>query len=158
MWDNRIGYTDMCLSEPSGLLAAVSKRLGLHYCCQYFGIDAIMYERVDLVNFVPENWLVAEQLAVVIEHENVIEGAEQEVNRLSVYNSPLKVLITYPWVKSADRCLKTYADILRRADTFNDFTTHRKHLVIFGFRAGDDVAWKSYFYRMGEFVLLGATS
>jgi hypothetical protein len=158
VWNNRPAYTDFCLGDANGLLTSVSKRLRLQYCCQYFGIDAVMCEKVDAINFSPDYWWAAEQLTVAIEHENVIAGAHQEMNKLSIFNSPLKVLITYPWVSTKNDYLATYADIARRADIFNDFTTRRRHLVIFGFGPEDDVTWESYVYRLGEFVPLEATS
>lgn len=150
-------WTDLILGESSGLLAAVSKRLGLQYCSEYFRIDAIMCEKIDADNFRKDDWWAAEQLAVVAEHENNYLGAEKEINKLTIFNSPLKVLITYPSRKGAGRCLATYADVVRRADIFSDFTTHRRHLVILGFPQGDDVRWESYVYQLGKFVPLEAT-
>lgn len=99
---------------------------------------------------------------MVVEHENVVGGTSggvhNEVNKLSIFNSPLKVLVTYPFDKPRLERLRGYADILRRADVFNDFTTHRRHLLIYGLLPETGVAWESYVYRLGEFVPIGATS
>ena len=148
-------YTRLFLNE-NGVVADVAKKLGLKYHPGCWGIDAVMYERYDTERL-GEGW--PEQLTVVIEHENVVGGdrwgVHKEVNKLSTYNSPLKVLVTYPYMKPRQDRLKGYADILRRADVFNDFTTHRRHLVIYGLWAEPDVCWESYVYRLGEFVPLG---
>ena len=155
-WSDSPAFTELCLSRNGSLLANVSEILGLKYFKEYWGMDAVMCERVDEDNFQEDWW--AEQLTVVIEHENQIARAHDEVNKLSRYNSPLKVLITYPWVKSTPKCLAQYSDILRRADVWNDFTTHRRHLVIFGYGPEDKIIWKSYVYRLGEFVPIEVTS
>lgn len=150
-------WTDLFLSESKGLLAAVAGRLGLKYCGEYFRIDAVMCDAIDSINFVPDDWWVAEQLAVVVEHENSAVGAEKEMNKLTIFDSPLKVLITYPRNREhALGCLITYADIVQRADTFDDFTTKRRHLVIFGYESELGMTWESFAYRSEKFVPLGA--
>jgi hypothetical protein len=160
VWEDWPRFTELALDGKNGLLATVAQELGLQYCQEYWNIDAIMYEKLDTENFPPDGgwngYLMAEQLAVVIEHENNVGTAQEEMNKLSVYNSPLKVLFTYPEEEGVEDCSRMYADILRRADVFNDFTLHRRHLVIFGFMPKQDVRWESYVYRLGEFVPLGA--
>ena len=152
-WDSP-KFTEVFLDDINGVLAGVARRLGLRYYRGGWGIDAILYERDDIV--LGEWW--PEQLTVVVEHENDVRGAHGEVNKLTTFNSPLKVLFTYPSLRQAPSCLAKYAKILRHADTFNDFTAHRKHLVTFGKRINeaDHVSWDSYVYRLEEFAPLGA--
>lgn len=154
-WDNP-KFTRLMLAERRGILHEVANSLGLQYCREYWTIDAIMCEKTDTDNFSPEQYFMAEQLTVAIEHENNIKSAHQEMNKLSMYNSPLKVLITYPDSDGATvgAYLGMYADILRRADVHNDFRTRRRHLAIFGFKPGRDVRWESYVYRLGKFAPL----
>jgi hypothetical protein len=152
-WSDSPEYTNLFLKAENCLLAQVAKGLNLEYRSEYWGIDAVMYERADHLNFPSGGW--AEQLTIVIEHENEVAGAHTEINKLTRYNSPLKVLITYPWVRSAPKNLETYADIVRRADVFSDFTLQRRHLVLYGFGPEDSITWETYVYKLGEFVLLG---
>ncbi len=155
-WWGSPKYTRLLLNDGDGVLLAVAKKLGLKYYQGCWGIDAVMYEKMDTDNFGTEGW--PEQLTVVVEHENIVGGARggahNEINKMSIYNSPLKVLVTYPWTRTRHDRLKEYADILRRADVFKDFGTKRKHLVIFGLWLDDNVRWESYVYRLRKFVPL----
>jgi hypothetical protein len=156
-WLDPPKYTRFFVTEANGVLGEVAQRVGLKYHQGCWGIDGVMYERYD-ETYLGDGW--PEQLSVVVEHENFVGGTHggvhQEVNKLSIYNSPLKVLVTYPYEKPRSDRLKGYADILRRADVFSDFTTHRRHLVIYGLRPNPEngVIWESYVYRLGEFVRL----
>jgi hypothetical protein len=155
-------WTDLvlgCSDDEQCVLAETARRLKLEYCREYYRLDAVMYEKLDSSHFDTDYWLAAEQLAVVIEHENHAGGANREMNKLTIYNSPLKVLFIYPSssgsVTAAEACLGRYAEIARRADIFSDFTTLRRHLVILGSAADDDsMEWNSYVYKLGEFVPL----
>lgn len=151
-WSSSPAFTELFLDDEDGLLVAVARKLRLLYYRGGWGIDAILYERDDIV--LGQWW--PEQLTVIVEHENAWRGAHGEVNKLTTFNSPLKVLFTYPSPKRADSCLTKYASILRNADTFNDFTTQRKHLVTFGKKptVTDQVSWDSYIYRIDKFVPL----
>jgi len=159
-WDSSPKFTLLCLDADGSLLSDIAKDLHLLYYPGGWSIDAILYERDD--ERLGEGY--PEQLSVVIEHENAIGGARggahHEVNKLSIFNSPLKVLITYPYESTRHDRLAGYAEILQRADTFSDFSTKRRFVVIFGLWSLEDesVRWEIYVYRSGKFVPLGAKS
>ena len=137
LWWDLPRFTRLMLAESRGILREAADNLELQYCQEYRKIDAIMCEKVDTDNFPPKQWpdyFMAEQLTVVIEHEQNVDRSQDEMNKLSTYNSPLKVLITYPDPdeEMTGAYLARYADILRRADVFKDFGGKRKHLVILG--------------------------
>ena len=151
-WDGPSAkYSLLLLDQEDGVLPSVAKELALDYRREHWTVDAIMFEKRDADNF-PEDWGMAEVLTLAIEHENDGNDSHYEMHKLTLYNSPLKVLITYPAADSSEKLLRTYSDILRRADAFDDFSTRRRHLVIFGSKSGGIVRWESYVYRAGEFA------
>ena len=79
------------------------------------------------------------------------------MNKLQLFNAPLKVLITYTQTELERKTyLDRYAKIIKWADIFNDFSTHRKQIVIFGSRDEDykAVVWHCYVYDKSGFEVL----
>jgi hypothetical protein len=76
------------------------------------------------------------------------------MNKLQVFNAPLKVLITYsPLGAASDSLLKKYESIIKASDVFHDFATLRQLLVILG--TPKTVAeWRFYAYENDGFVLM----
>ena len=110
--------------------------------------------RKDLIHFAAGS-TYAEYIAVAIEHANLPNGTPVEINKLQLFNTPLKVLITYAGGTVADTLLEKYARMIGRADVFADFSTHRKQLVIFGppgNRTPDSLKWRYYVYNGSAFV------
>ena len=150
-WSNWKKYTYLMLGtkrEP-GILSEVAKKLGLNYFKDYWTLDAIFYKEKDIVNF-DKKFTFAKYLAVVIEHENAIETSFEEINKLTIFNSPLKVLITYP-VKDINNYLTKYSEIVSNGDVFNDISNLRRQMVIFGTKNQDSIKWGFYIYRNGNF-------
>ena len=131
-WNSCPQYTALIRGQ---FLPALSKRLDL--CCygeDYYTLDAIFYSKADTTHF-PSQWVYAESISVALEHEHDANGTFTEMHKLQLFNCPLKVLITYPYSRGkneAARLLESYADIVARADVFNDISTLRRQLVIFG--------------------------
>ena len=139
-------------SDDRSLLHMVAEILKLKYYREYWSLDAVFYKKKD-ERFEPP-YLCAEYLPVVIEHENSIDGSYLEINKLSIFNSPLKVLITYPEGQDKNAYLNTYAEMLKKADIFDDFSTRRKHLVVFGTKEDKRTLWDFYVYKNGNFSLI----
>ena len=157
-WDGPSAkYSRLILVGEDGVLPRVAGELGLHYLREHWTVDAIMFERQDADNF-PEQWGMAEVLTAAVEHENDGRDSPYEMHKLSIYNAPLKALITYPASGTVEPLLRTYSDILRRADVFDDFSTRRRHLVIFGSKSCGNLRWESYVYRAGEFAPVDGAS
>ena len=95
------------------------------------------------------NWV-----SVAIEHENDASRAQETMNKLQLFNAPLKVLITYaPPGSATDSLLRKYENIIRASDVFNDVATLRQQLVIIG--TPKTVAqWRLYAYENDGFVLM----
>jgi hypothetical protein len=140
-------------ADDKSFLHMVADILNLKYYREYWSLDAVFYKKEDKEHFQPP-FLCAEYLPVVIEHENSIDGSYLEMNKLSIFNSPLKVLITYPEEQDKNKYLDCYAQILKNADIFNDFSTKRKHLVVFGTRQDNRTSWEFYVYQNGKFSLI----
>jgi len=144
-------YTELMLKND-GIIANVAFHLGLEYYREYWTIDAIYYRRKHNKYF-SSRATYAEYLSVAIEHENLAHTAHVEINKLSLFNCPLKVLITYPLnEKNAMALLDEYSDILVKADIFKDFADNRKQLVIFGYFEDEKVHWKFHVYRGDGFT------
>lgn len=150
------------LSKPAGyrvasytqlirenLLPTTAGQLGLHhFCSDYYTLDAIFYSERDTENFGTVS-TYAKFIEVAIEHELNAWDAHRELNKLQLFNSPLKVLITYA-TRENDRqdLLRKFEKLLAEADCFGDVSTLRRQLVIFG--SEDDITnWACYRYANG---------
>jgi hypothetical protein len=158
LWNspNAKAYTSLLLNRDNGIFVQVCERFGLKYAIPWWTIDAIFYESADVENF-PVAWRMAKHICVAIEHENSVARSHYEINKLSLFNAPLKVLVTYP---SGDRgrheesaVLARYAKILDDADIFGDFGSYRRQLVVFGSRDGEggNPVWRYHTYNGREF-------
>ncbi len=77
------------------------------------------------------------------------------MNKLQLFNTPLKVLVTYAGGSKADALVDKYARIMTNADVFSDFTTQRKQLVIFGPPGKNPpvrINWSYHVYKQGRFI------
>ena len=140
------------------ILAQVAEELGLEVYSEkdYYWLDAIFYEEKDTVHFGPDK-TYAKYISVALEHENIPTDTAIEMNKLQLFNTPLKVLITYGNGNNAEMFLEKYARIVADADVFSDFTTKRRQLVIFGpagSRPPAQLNWSFYVYANGSFVSL----
>lgn len=143
-------YTDFMLRE---VMPKIAHKLGV--CCHerdYYTIDCIFYHEKDGIHFDAVKQTYAKYISVAIEHENNYLGTAAEMNRLQLFNAPLKVLITYPTKKKEQQALDKYALIVQGADVFGDVSTLRRQLVIFG----DDTRthWTAFVYQDSKFIPL----
>ena len=149
LWSSETAYTRLMLEE---VFPNIATALGIStWDSDYYFLDSIFYAELDEHHFAPDaNY--AKCVNIAMEHEHTIEGTEVEMNKLQLFNTPLKVLITY----AADETqrahyLNRYAKILQGADIFGDFATLRRQLVVFGSRAGQVVTWHFYAYESTGF-------
>lgn len=145
-WPRGGEFTKVWTSRD-GILEKLGKRLELECHPEYWTIDAVFYKQADTRNFPVGPARYAEAIAIALEHENISTSAHEELNKLSIIDAPLKVLVTYADPGDyADELLSRFADILVRADTFGDFATRRRHVVLFGSMDGSDVKWRYYIF------------
>lgn len=137
------------------VLPAIAANLGLRVYCErdYFWLDAIFYEEMDTLHFGEDSRWV-KYISIALEHENSGTSSIEEMNKLQLFNTPLKVLVTYARPSAREELLKKFSRILLDADVFDDFSTRRKQVVVFGGMQGGHVEWTFYIYRDGSFASL----
>ncbi len=96
----------------------------------------------------------AKWISVALEHENNPAKSLEVINKLQIFNAPLKVLITYAAEGAeSDSLLRRYEAVISESDVFDDIATLRQQLVIVGTpKTLRD--WRFYVYESGGFVLM----
>ncbi len=139
------------------VLSAVAKELGCRYEKEKYKLDAVFYS----------NETSNRYFHVAIEHENSGAQAHQELEKLSLFNVPLKVLITY--LNHIDNNVENYLKdtakpVISEMDYFKDFADKRRQLLIIGRRNPYETmenqseihrmkeAWTPYIWNGDEFV------
>ena len=148
-WDAAKDYTSFMRET---IFPALAPLLGVKvYSGDYYTLDCIYFTERDTEHF-GAHTTYATHLNIALEHENDIRGSATEVNKLQLFNAPLKVLITYCHDASErDFYLQRYNKILRAADIFGDIATLRRQLVIFGTRHDSSINWHFYAYEPSGF-------
>ena len=138
----------------STIFPKVAKHLGLlSWKKQYYTLEGMFYEERGTDNF-GNHAAYAKWISVALEHENTGSKAHETINKLQLFNAPLKVLITYAAEGSeAASLLHKYEKIISASDVFNDFATLRQQLVILG-TPKTVRAWRFYAYESDGFVLM----
>ena len=134
------------------ILPGVASFLGVQvYARDYYTLDCVFFADRD-TEFFGECSTYAKCLSVALEHENEISGTAIEMNKLQLFNVPLKVLITYADAPSKRTSyLEHYAKIVQAADIFGDFSKLRRQLVVFGSRDDCNAYWHFYAYEEDRF-------
>lgn len=138
----------------STIYPRIGRHLGLlAWNKEYYTLDGMLYEERGMDD-TGKYATYANWVSVAIEHENDASRAQETMNKLQLFNAPLKVLITYSALGAAtDFLLRKYENIIKASDVFNDFATLRQQLVILG--TPKAVAeWRFYAYEDGGFVLM----
>jgi hypothetical protein len=138
----------------STIYPRVARHLGmLAWNKEYYTLDGMFYEERG-TDETGKYAAYANWVSVAIEHENDASKAHETMNKLQLFNAPLKVLITYSTLGAAtDSLLKKYESIIKSSDVFNDVATLRQQLVILG--TPKTVAeWRFYAYENDGFVLM----
>ena len=145
LWSSLKAYTTLILED---VFPKVATELGIFvWNSNYYYLDSIFYAEKDSDHFGP-NATYAKCISIAMEHEHIIEGTAVEMNKLQLFNAPLKVLITYAGDETQRvHYLNRYTKILQGADIFGDFATLHRQLVIFGSRSDQVVTWHFYAYE-----------
>lgn len=138
----------------STIYPRIARHLGLSsWNKEYYTLDGMFYEErgIDATGKFASyaNWV-----SVAIEHEIDAAHAQETMNKLQLFNAPLKVLISYaPPGNATESLLRKYENIIKASDVFNDVATLRQQLVILG--TPKTVAeWRLYAYENEGFVLM----
>jgi hypothetical protein len=138
----------------STIYPKIARHLGLlSWKKEYYTLDGMFYEERgtdDTGKYATyANWI-----SVAVEHEIDAARAHETMNKLQLFNAPLKVLITYAAEGAAtDSLLRRYEGIIKASDVFNDFATLRQQLVVLG-TPKTASEWSFYAYEDGGFVLM----
>ena len=152
LWDDNPGSTKEW-EKDGGVYHQIAKALGLQYWADYWHLDAVLFKDSDkLLSYRPySNY--ATFLSVAMEHENDFTTSREEMNKLSIFNASLKVLVTYPYSRADGRkLLDDYAKQVKSADVFGDFEDKRRQMVIFGRKKNDTIRWEYYLFKGEQFV------
>lgn len=138
----------------SNMFPKIARQLGLlAWNKEYYALDAVFYEERGRDNF-GKYTTYARWISVALEHANNPAKTLEAINKLQMFNAPLKVLITYAAEGAeSDSLLRKYEAVIGESDVFNDIATPRQQLVIFGTpRALRE--WRFYVYESDGFVLM----
>lgn len=138
----------------STIYPRIARHLGLlSWNKEYYTLDGMLYEERGL-DGTGKYATYANWISVAIEHENDAAQAHETMNKLQLFNAPLKVLITYsPSGAATESLLRKYESIIKASDVFNDFATLRQLLVILGTPKTVE-EWRFYAYENDGFVLM----
>lgn len=136
------------------IYARVARRLGLQsWKKEYYTLDGMLYEERG-VDDTGRYATYANWISVAIEHETDAARAHETMNKLQLFNAPLKVLITYAAEGAAtDALLRRYENVIRASDVFRDVATLRQQLVVLGTPKTAE-PWRFYAYENDGFVLM----
>jgi hypothetical protein len=144
-------FTDVMFLRVFSMVAA---RLNCSWFRECYTFDAMFYREKN-TKFFPESATYIKNISVALEHENVPSNSVEEIHKLQLLNTPLKVLVTYPHDSAqVPNLLEKYAEIIANADIFGDISTAKQQLVIFGFLEGRAFTWRAFVYGGGTFTEL----
>jgi hypothetical protein len=120
---------------------------------EYYTLNGMFYEERGTDN--AGNYTAfAKWVSVAIEHENNGWKSLETINKLQLFNAPLKVLITYAVEgPETERLLRKYEKVMSDADVLNDFATLRQQLLIIG-TPKTIKKWRFYAYESDGFVFM----
>ena len=138
----------------SEIFPKVAKYLGLlAWSKEYYTLDGIFFEERE-TEHIRANAMYAKWVSVAIEHESDPRNTYKEMNKLQLFNTPLKVLITYAADGAqTNSLLRNYERIMRSGDIFDDFASSRRQLVIVG-TPKTMREWRFYVYESDGFVYM----
>lgn len=138
----------------SNIFPKIARHLGLSaWNKEYYALDMVFYEERGRDNS-RKYATYAKWISVALEHVNKPGKTHEEINKLQMFNAPLKVLITYMAEgDDTDSLLRRYEAIIGEADVFDDIASLRQQLVILG-TPKTLREWRFYAYESDGFVLM----
>jgi hypothetical protein len=138
----------------SNIFPKIARHLGLlAWNKEYYSLDGMFYEERGRDNS-GKYTTYAKWISVGLAHVNRPANSHEEINRLQMFNAPLKVLITYAADGAeSDALLRKYEVIIGESDVFNDIATLRQQLVILG-TPKTLREWRYHVYESDGFVLM----
>lgn len=160
-WNNNKEWTNKMLKNKNCVMEEMAKSLGLLYCHDYFYLDGIFYrKKLGYKNLDTELHFYAQNIEVIIEHENDCRGIETEIYKLiPLFIAPLKVIITYVETDRDIPKIEKIKNIVRERIKNDDlFSLHKNKveiLLIVDFKKYNKICWWSSIFRNGKFIPTG---
>jgi hypothetical protein len=138
----------------SNIFPKIARQLGLlAWNKEYYALDGMFYEERGR-DTSGKYTTYAKWISVALEHANTPARTLEAINKLQMFNAPLKVLITYAAEGAeGDSLLRKYEAVISESDVFHDIATLRQQLVIFG-TPKTLLDWRFYVYENDGFVLM----
>jgi hypothetical protein len=138
----------------SNIFPKIARNLGLQaWNKDYYTLEGMFYEERGRDN-AGKFTTYAKWISVAVEHAIRPSQTYEEINKLQLFNAPLKVLITYAADGAdTDSLLSKYERVIGDSDSFNDIATLRKQLLILG-TPQTMRDWRFYVYESDGFVLM----
>ncbi|HVY04946.1 MAG TPA: hypothetical protein VHB46_03115 [Burkholderiales bacterium] len=135
------------------VLPEVGRRLGLiPHPSEYYSLDCIYLSEYDTEHFGSESGY-PKAFSVIIEHENNSKQSCEEMSKLLLFNSPLKVLITYARAgEDLEDLLARYGKMIENSGTAALAVSSQRILVVFGDNPAGSPTWRSYLYNYSGFI------
>ena len=149
--------------KRGGIYDAIGEKINMP---RYHGDRSDDYWTIEAVFFAENEELLTRKgnyatfLSVAMKHENIAANSYKEMNKLSILNASLKVLVTYPKhpndpnQEEKNTLLDNYIKQIKSADVFGDFFDRRRQMVIFGYKENDTVRWEHHLYNGENFDLM----
>ncbi len=153
-WRKPSIFTSLVHSPDKGVLARVAEKLGLRcYLSNYYSIDAIFYEKRDLVQDRPSGSTWVTGISVAFEHENHYKsGLYKEVSHLLITNADLRVLVIYPNHGIEDDEVSKVRRVISESRHATDVAKGMNFLLIMGEET--DFTWQGYVYTEDDWDCL----
>ncbi len=139
---------ELMFDDSDGILWHVASTLHVSYQRNYRTIDGIFHKPGSTAEGHEDPSSVKSILAG-LRYEDDPTSVDGIIN-LSLLNVPLKVLITCR-SKEIMKILDRYAQVLSRADIFEDFALSRKQMIIFSHVQDDRLFWLYFVYNGRNF-------
>lgn len=159
-WTNNKDWTKLILKGKNCVMKKIADRVGLLYCNEYFSLDGVFYrKKIKYKYWNIEKNFYAQNIEVIIEHENNLNTIETEIYKLfPLFIAPLKVIITYIENDKYIRKIERIKDIIKARIKNDDlFSLHKNKietLLIIGFKKDNKICWQGSIFKNGKFTLI----
>lgn len=156
-WNNSKKWTRLFLENKDCVMAKMAESLNLLYCNEYFSLDGILYrKKLGYKNLDIEKNFYAQNIEVIIEHENDYRTIEKEIYKLiPLFVAPLKVIITYVETDKDIQKIKRIKSIIKERIKNDDlFSLHKNKietLLIVGFKKDNRICWQGSVFKNSKF-------
>lgn len=159
-WNDNKEWTNRMLKDKNCVMEKMAKSLGLLCCHDYYYLDGIFYrKKLGYKNLDIEFHFYAQNIEVIIEHENDCRAIETEIYKLiPLFIAPLKVIITYVETDKDIKKIKRIKNIIKERIKNDDlFSLHKNKIetiLIVGFKKDNKICWQGSIFKNGKFVSL----